>query len=374
MFKSKPHGDIVRKLSKKIVDLKKTSLDRFKYLKTLIAIGDGDGFPIESQKEFFEQNYQHAYHVFQDNFLWHIDPERRTKGQRVHKDDFEYLLIVFEKILTFLPNLLRRRWQFNSIRTLLKLLLHSGNTLKLRKDGVRLFIIWYQILQEHNDVENHQIFSKLVTIFQDSESYLSFSDFVSVPTSENPVTPVEIHPLIPAATSDKTSSKVHKFLMESVLTFMVSEVVKVQWDNLEMQELAFRFLFNSFKTYYLNVIFPKFDVNTSVYATSVDHLPEFGTEQSVVGADVLGDCQDVVIRWFTTFVQSSRSLSLPEANKEELPSHESTDLEQEGVGTLKEGDTATLDSKSGTLTNGSLDPVTTTPSSRQNTYEYILYY
>jgi len=39
MFKSKPHGDIVRKLSKKIVDLKKTSLDRFKYLKTLIAIG-----------------------------------------------------------------------------------------------------------------------------------------------------------------------------------------------------------------------------------------------------------------------------------------------------------------------------------------------
>jgi len=57
-----------------------------------------------------------------------------------------------------------------------------------------------------------------------------------------------------------------------------------------------------------------------------------------------------------------------------LPSHESTDLEQEGVGTLKEGDTATLDSKSGTLTNGSLDPVTTTPSSRQNTYEYILYY
>jgi len=36
-----------------------------------------------------------------------------------------------------------------------------------------------------------------------------------------------------------------------------------------MQELAFRFLFNSFKTYYLNVIFPKFDVNTSVYATSV---------------------------------------------------------------------------------------------------------
>jgi len=48
-----------------------------------------------------------------------------------------------------------------------------------------LFIIWYQILQEHNDVENHQIFSKLVTIFQDSESYLSFSDFVSVPTSES---------------------------------------------------------------------------------------------------------------------------------------------------------------------------------------------
>jgi len=60
---------------------------------------------------------------------------------------------------------------------------------------------------------------------------------------------------------------------------------------------------------------PGSHISLELYSCLSDHLPEFGTEQSVVGADVLGDCQDVVIRWFTTFVQSSRSLSLPEANK-----------------------------------------------------------
>ena len=56
--------------------------------------------------------------------------------------------------------------------------------LQIRKDGVRLFIIWYQILQEHNDIENHELYSKLVALTQDSESYLSFSDSVSAPSVE----------------------------------------------------------------------------------------------------------------------------------------------------------------------------------------------
>ena len=39
-----------------------------------------------------------------------------------------------------------------------------------------------------------------------------------------------------------------------------------------MQEQAFRFVFTSFKTYYLNVIFPNFDSSTSVYSASIGML------------------------------------------------------------------------------------------------------
>lgn len=39
----------------------------------------------------------------------------------------------------------------------------------------------------------------------------------------------------------------------------------------------------------------------------VDHLPEFGATTGNSNIEVLEDCQDVVIRWFTTFVQASRN-------------------------------------------------------------------
>lgn len=39
----------------------------------------------------------------------------------------------------------------------------------------------------------------------------------------------------------------------------------------------------------------------------VDHLPEFGVTTGNSNIEVLEDCQDVVIRWFTTFVQASRN-------------------------------------------------------------------
>ena len=52
----------------------------------------------------------------------------------------------------------------------------------------------------------------------------------------------------------------------------IFQVVKIQWSDVSMQEQAFRFVFTSFKTYYLNVIFPNFDSSTSVYSASIGML------------------------------------------------------------------------------------------------------
>ena len=62
---------------------------------------------------------------------------------------------------------------------------------QIRKDGVRLYIIWYQILQNNNDTENHQIFSKLVSLFGDDESYFMFSEVLSMPSAESKI--ITIH-------------------------------------------------------------------------------------------------------------------------------------------------------------------------------------
>ena len=40
---------------------------------------------------------------------------------------------------------------------------------------------------------------------------------------------------------------------------------KVEWNNKEMHEYSFNFLFNKFKKYYLHVIFPDFSTETSIY-------------------------------------------------------------------------------------------------------------
>ena len=40
---------------------------------------------------------------------------------------------------------------------------------------------------------------------------------------------------------------------------------KVEWNNKEMHEYSFNFLFNKFKKYYLHVIFPNFSTDTSIY-------------------------------------------------------------------------------------------------------------
>jgi len=53
----------------------------------------------------------------------------------------------------------------------------------VRKDGIRLFMIWYQILQDRNDTENHEMFSRLVSI-SDDDTYFTFSDRLDIPTAK----------------------------------------------------------------------------------------------------------------------------------------------------------------------------------------------
>ena len=54
-------------------------------------VTEGDGFVVEELRSFFDQHYQHVYHVFYDIFS-QVEQERRLKGQCVPSNVFGHIL------------------------------------------------------------------------------------------------------------------------------------------------------------------------------------------------------------------------------------------------------------------------------------------
>lgn len=75
-------------------------------------------------------------------------------------------LIICLQILIFLPEHLARKWQYHSVGRLMSKLLHPGNSWKLlKREAMRLFLLWYQILGEVAGEPLHAMFATLVPGF-----------------------------------------------------------------------------------------------------------------------------------------------------------------------------------------------------------------
>ena len=64
------------------------------------------------------------------------------------REDLEVVLYTLEKILLLLPEILEQRWQINSIVFVFRKMLHYANVWRIRQEGLRLFLVYYQILGE----------------------------------------------------------------------------------------------------------------------------------------------------------------------------------------------------------------------------------
>ncbi|EHB02981.1 GTPase-activating Rap/Ran-GAP domain-like 1 [Heterocephalus glaber] len=127
MFSKKPHGD-VKKSTQKVLDTKKDALTRLKHLR--IVIENAESIDL---KQFFDQHFSHIYYVFFENFVT-IEASLKQKG------------------------------------LILKKLLHTGNSLKIRREGVRLFLLWLQALQNNCSREQLWMFSCLIPGFSAPQS------------------------------------------------------------------------------------------------------------------------------------------------------------------------------------------------------------
>ncbi|XP_072786316.1 ral GTPase-activating protein subunit alpha-1 isoform X12 [Taeniopygia guttata] len=268
MFSKKPHGD-VRKSTQKVLDTRKDPLTRLKHLRVLI-----DNAESIDLKQFFDLHFSHIYYVFFENFVT-IEVGLKQKGHKSQREELDSILFIFEKILQLLPERIHQRWQFHSIGLILKKLLHTGNSLKIRREGVRLFLLWLQALQNNCSREQLWMFSCLIPGFSSPQSEYgprTLDNLINPPLNvqETQVTLEEITPLVPPQSGDKGQEDLTSYFLEALLKYMVIQVKSLEWKNKENQEKGFSFLFSNFKKYYLPSIFPNICKETSLYNPILD--------------------------------------------------------------------------------------------------------
>uniref|UniRef100_A0A8C3DWP4 Ral GTPase activating protein catalytic subunit alpha 1 n=1 Tax=Corvus moneduloides TaxID=1196302 RepID=A0A8C3DWP4_CORMO len=232
MFSKKPHGD-VRKSTQKVLDTRKDPLTRLKHLRVLIENAESIDL-----KQFFDLHFSHIYYVFFENFVT-IEVNLKQKG------------------------------------LILKKLLHTGNSLKIRREGVRLFLLWLQALQNNCSKEQLWMFSCLIPGFSSPQSEYgprTLDNLINPPLNvqETQVTIEEITPLVPPQSGDKGQEDLTSYFLEALLKYMVIQVKSLEWKNKENQEKGFSFLFSNFKKYYLPSIFPNICKETSLYNPILD--------------------------------------------------------------------------------------------------------
>ncbi|XP_028252300.1 ral GTPase-activating protein subunit alpha-1 isoform X4 [Parambassis ranga] len=271
MFSKKPHGD-VKKSTQKVLDPKKDVLTRLKHLRIVIENAE----PSEL-KQFFDLNYSHIYYVFFENFVT-IEVSLKQKGHKSQREELDSILFIFEKILQLLPERIQSRWQFHSIGLILKKLLHTGNSLKIRREGVRLFLLWMQALQSNAEREQLCMFACLIPGFPAPLCHgtpRTLDSLINPPLSltETQVTPEEITPLVPPQSGDKNQEDLTAYFLEALLKYMVNQAKSLEWRCKENHERGFSFLFGHFRKYYLPHIFPNFAMETSLYNPMLDVPP-----------------------------------------------------------------------------------------------------
>ncbi|XP_053449935.1 ral GTPase-activating protein subunit alpha-1 isoform X6 [Nycticebus coucang] len=312
MFSKKPHGD-VKKSTQKVLDTKKDALTRLKHLR--IVIENAESIDL---KQFFDQHFSHIYYVFFENFVT-IEASLKQKGHKSQREELDAILFIFEKILQLLPERIHQRWQFHSIGLILKKLLHTGNSLKIRREGVRLFLLWLQALQNNCSKEQLWMFSCLIPGFaapQSEHGPRTLDNLINPPLSlqETQVTIEEITPLVPPQSGDKGQEDLTSYFLEALLKYIVIQVKSLEWKNKENQERGFSFLFSHFKKYYLPYIFPNICKENSLYHPILD-IPQMRPKPHYVMVKKDAETNEavyctkepfikarvIVIRWLVSF-------------------------------------------------------------------------
>ncbi|XP_065562907.1 ral GTPase-activating protein subunit alpha-1-like [Artemia franciscana] len=293
MFSSKSKLD-PKKSVQKFLDLKKDLQTRQKHLKFVLE--NLDGF---EKKCFFEHHASHIMLLFSENFSL-LDGYVKQKGIRAAKEEVESVLSLLQQLLLYIPETLRKHWHYHTLYRVFLRLLHYQANPSARKDAIKLFITWYQILGEEATNEVHAIFATLIPGFESPFPGLGINNIALLKgPSLGPICDSDILPLIPAVSGDRVPDDLPRFFLEGLLRYSVSQLTKIQWrDKTGQRKRCFNFLFESFKKYYVNQLFPNFRLSTSIYKPSFELPPS----RRSPGKEQRQSCRVEVIKWLSNFI------------------------------------------------------------------------
>ncbi|KAK4884388.1 hypothetical protein RN001_000659 [Aquatica leii] len=293
MFSKKSHLD-VKKSTSKIQDIKKDLTTRLKHLKIIL-----DNVDTAEAKGIFETNFSYVYHILYECFI-EAETHLRQRVHKAHKEELENVLWILEQILSLLPELLHKRWQIHSLGRILAKLLHYGNSLRLRRQAIKYFLMWYQALDENAPDYVHEMFAGLVPGFTSSNVLMQNNGSIFHDTVQFPVQPAEILPILPPSSGEKLPEQPCKLFLETVLEYMVSTVVRLEWqDRTVKYHRCFSFLLEKFKIYYLPKLCPSFCYETSLYNLNLD-LPMIRKPEA---DNEFITCRVSLIKWVATYMQ-----------------------------------------------------------------------
>uniref|UniRef100_A0A673BXP1 Rap-GAP domain-containing protein n=1 Tax=Sphaeramia orbicularis TaxID=375764 RepID=A0A673BXP1_9TELE len=331
MFTRRQHGD-VKKSTQKVLDPKKDVLTRLKHLRALLDIIDKSEL-----KAFFESNCSQIYFIFYENFIT-LESNLKQKGNKSQREELDSILFIFE--LFFYSG------------SILKKLLHTGNSFKIRCEGIRLFLLWLQALRDNCAEEQFLIFACLVPGFPavpSSRGPCTLDTIIYNPFSNPPdakVVPEEITPLVPAVAGEKVADDQTCYILETLLKFMVIQASSLEWKNKENQDTGFRFLFSLFKKYYLPHLFPSFTKLTNLYKPLLDlphHRPKplyvpvtRNNESTFCTRDQYLAPRVAFITWLVTFFLEKKYVSSTAAAQNAKNGTEVIPKLIQGVGRVKE--------------------------------------
>ncbi|XP_046445727.1 ral GTPase-activating protein subunit alpha-1-like isoform X1 [Daphnia pulex] len=299
MFSKKASID-VKKSTQKFLDGKRDIPTRFRHLKIVL-----DHAEPNDAKSLLETYYSPVFHIFYDSFTT-TESTLKQKSHRVQREELDAVLVLLEKILLLLPELLQKRWQKHALTRLFKRLLHPANNTKLRKDSMKLFILWYQILGEQADSGIHSMFACLVPGFPNQPAIVYPS------TGLNVATPTELLPLIPPQAGEKGIDDSCRFFLDSLMEFMITQVMRIEWrdKHLGRPQRCFSFLLQKFQTFFLPHIFPEISERTNVYRPDLDisDLRRLGpNDPSSNAKQPFICCRVVVLKWLANLTHVPQS-------------------------------------------------------------------
>ncbi|NWU24698.1 RGPA2 protein, partial [Dyaphorophyia castanea] len=279
-------------------------------------------------KQFFDTNYSQIYFIFYENFVT-LENSLKQKGNKSQREELDSILFLFEKILQLLPERIFYRWHFRSIGSILKKLLHTGNSLKLRCEGIRLFLLWLQALQTNCAEEQILLFACLVPGFPplpSSRGPCTLESLLSPAAAPDAkIFPEEITPLLPAVSGEKIPEDQTCYFLQLLLKYMVIQAASLEWKNKENQDTGFKFLFTLFRKYYLPHLFPSFTKLTNLYKPVLD-IPDVRPRPVYVTATRNNEsvyctkipymaARVVFIKWLVTFFLEKKYLTAVQNTK-----------------------------------------------------------